>query len=367
MFIEAIDNIPASDAWVFFAFSIDYSSGKVNAYVKSYDGITQPILKQNVVSYPEFALGKDSILILADVVGNNKYFQQVAGFKGTIGYVEMSKFFTDNLAFIWSGYASPQSQQYNSVLVDFTFDVDGKGKNLKNYGFIPQKEFLLLGNYQPLHEIDPNQSGVQFNQDSYLTINDVNFNQPNSQIKSALFLINFKYADDLPNKYVLLRRGQRSDPGFIEVSLQKVEGGRVIMVDVENQSNNSKPAIFASTSLLQPNVNYMIMTGVTQDIGGNLRIIYIDSLGGNNFNIAKEKASFLFDPVEIVAFQQPQGTQPFNGSVTVDRLIIFDSASPAVNYVNIHDAPNFYVINQTLPQDQYCLVRSNVYSPVQSD
>lgn len=40
MVIEAIDNIPASNAWVFFAFSIDYAGGKVTTYMKSYDGIT---------------------------------------------------------------------------------------------------------------------------------------------------------------------------------------------------------------------------------------------------------------------------------------------------------------------------------------
>ena len=35
----------------------------------------------------------------------------------------MARFYTNNLAFLWIGYASQESQQYNSVLLDFFFDV----------------------------------------------------------------------------------------------------------------------------------------------------------------------------------------------------------------------------------------------------
>lgn len=49
----------------------------------------------------------------------------------------MSKFYTNKLEVIWMGYASPQSIQYNSILIDFQFDNYDNTSKLTNYGFIP--------------------------------------------------------------------------------------------------------------------------------------------------------------------------------------------------------------------------------------
>ena len=40
MVMSASNDFLASNAWVFFAFSIDYNSGKVSIYSKSNDGVT---------------------------------------------------------------------------------------------------------------------------------------------------------------------------------------------------------------------------------------------------------------------------------------------------------------------------------------
>lgn len=82
MEFDTINQIPASNAWVFFAFSIDYESGKVVSYIKSYDGLTEPILSKSDISFPEYTLNKNAIMIVADVPTNNKIYSAVGGFKG---------------------------------------------------------------------------------------------------------------------------------------------------------------------------------------------------------------------------------------------------------------------------------------------
>lgn len=64
-----------------------------------------------------------------------------------------------------------------------------------------------------------------------------------------------------------------------------VDGGRVVVVDVENQTVADKPAIYESNKVLTPGTKHMIMAGVAQDMGNNLRAIYIDSQGGNSFEV----------------------------------------------------------------------------------
>lgn len=69
----------------------------------------------------------------------------MAGFVGQIGFIEMSKFYTNKLEFIWMGYASQESIQYNSILIDLQFDNYDTSTSLTNYGFIPRKTFNLNG------------------------------------------------------------------------------------------------------------------------------------------------------------------------------------------------------------------------------
>lgn len=59
-------------------------------------------------------------------VDNNPYFQSISGYLGTVANIEMAKFYTSDLAFMWMGYAGNQSRSYNSVLVEFLFDLYSK-------------------------------------------------------------------------------------------------------------------------------------------------------------------------------------------------------------------------------------------------
>lgn len=40
--------------------------------------------------------------------------------------------------------------------------------------------------------------------------------------------LDFAYQENLPDKYILLRRGQRGTSGFLEISLVKGNNGRLI-------------------------------------------------------------------------------------------------------------------------------------------
>lgn len=87
------DNIPASDSWVFFSFSADYQNGLVQMYFKIYDGLTKGMDYSDKVSSPTLTLNQNSQFVLGDIQQDNAIFQQIAGFKGQIGQVEMTKTF----------------------------------------------------------------------------------------------------------------------------------------------------------------------------------------------------------------------------------------------------------------------------------
>lgn len=62
-------------------------------YNKIFDGNNQPSIKTFAIDYPQFALKNNSILIVGGVE-SNPYFDSISGFLGTIGNLEMSRFYT---------------------------------------------------------------------------------------------------------------------------------------------------------------------------------------------------------------------------------------------------------------------------------
>ena len=52
--------------------------------------------------------------------------------------------------------------------------------------------------------INSNLLGVRFLNKSMIVIDDLNLSQPNSDIKTVLFFLNFSYVENLPNKYILI-------------------------------------------------------------------------------------------------------------------------------------------------------------------
>lgn len=360
---ETFEGIKASNALIFFAFSADYLKGRVQFYMKSYDGVTEPLSANSDLNFPGFQLNNGATLALGEVA-DNEVFTTLGGFKGQVGFVEMSSNYENDLTILGVGYQSQESKQYQGNLVDFNFDVQNKASPLMNSGHLSQKQFTILGNYQPLKEIDSTQSGVKFNDQSYLNIDNVSFSQGNSPVQSALFMFEIEYQEPLPDNYMLIQRGQQGQPGFLAISLKKEGNGRVVVINAENNPNSLKPAVYESTSSLEPLTKHLIMAGVAQDMGKSLRAVYTDNKGGNTFSTIKENAQFNFDALPIQAFKNDSR---FAGNVIAKRLIILDSASPAVNYI---DANQYVLVNevpqnQIIPKNNYCLV-SSVYGDDQS-
>ena len=75
---------------------------------------------------------------------------------------------------MWMGYAGSQARSYNSVLIEFIFDVYNKTDVLRSYGAI-NRNFVLSGSYEPLFKIDKNKLGVQFYSNSSVPLNDIDF------------------------------------------------------------------------------------------------------------------------------------------------------------------------------------------------
>lgn len=127
----------------------------------------------------------------------------------------------------------------------------------------------------------------------------------------------------------------------MQIYLKKVDGGRVVVIDAESQIVVAKPAIYESNKVLIPGTKHMIMAGVAQDMGNNLRAIYTDSQGGNSFEVIQENSSFDFSPITILAFKNIPG---FTGNVIASRMIILDSSFPAVNFANNNTSTNIITI-----------------------
>ena len=211
----------------------------------------------------------------------------------------------------------------------------------------------MVGNYQPLHELGKADTGVKFNDNSYLFIDNVDFNQSDSAIQSALFYLGFEYQEPLPEVYHLVTRGSKGQRGFLDVSLKQVAGGRVLVIDAEDKENAVLPSVYQSQSVFKPNEKHMVMFGVAQDVGNTLRAVYVDSLGGYYFDPIKQNAFFDFKPLPIYAFRN---NPSFQGSLDANRLMIFDSSSTALNYYNVHNLVGFTLVDleQTVPRNQFC-------------
>ena len=98
MTLEGFTDLVRSDSWAFFGISADYMNGSVTIYHKILDGQNAPLIKSFAINYADFELKRNAILIIGGVEPN-PYFDSISGFLGTIGNIEMSRFYTPNIAF----------------------------------------------------------------------------------------------------------------------------------------------------------------------------------------------------------------------------------------------------------------------------
>lgn len=76
----------------------------------------------------------------------------------------MSRFYEENLSTKYLGQMSPQNGSYRSDLVQLNFNMDQRDQPLVNRGMLNQQQFTVVGGYQPLNELFPNQNGILINE-----------------------------------------------------------------------------------------------------------------------------------------------------------------------------------------------------------
>lgn len=72
----------------------------------------------------------------------------------------------------------------------------------------------------------------------------MDFTQLGSPVQSALFLFEIEYNEPLPDNYVLISRGAKGQSGYLNIYLKKVDNGRLVVIDAEDQTLVNKPAIY---------------------------------------------------------------------------------------------------------------------------
>ncbi len=358
MTIEGFIELTRTDSWSFFGISADYINGTVSIYLKVFDGINAPLSKTFAIEYPQFRLTRNSELIIGSV-DPNPYFDSVSGFIGSIANIEMSQFYTNNLAFMWTGYMQGVDRQYDAVLLDFLFDLYSKEDALRSYGSI-QRRFQMVGDYQPIFLDDPSRIGVKFNSNSYLPLNEIDFRNEDNDIQTIAFLYMLDYQENLPDSYVLLTRGTLGENGYMQINLDKKGDGRVLrMLAV---AEDGKEVLWENSKTYKPEELYYFIIGLSHSIGGSARTIFIDNQGGNDFSLLSDAFNYDFSPKDITVFS-PDNEGPGNGFVNLYRFMTLNSGSAAVNFFSVYSSPYIRDKIQTLPniQDRLCGLRGSHY------
>ncbi len=203
MLMKSFVDIPRTDSWVYFAQWADYKTGKAKIYFEVFDSATTPATIDYNISHKDFSLTKDSQLILG---GQN--------FNGVLANIEMSASAPKNLPFLWMGYATNNSREYNSVLLEFLFDLHDSNTPLNSTGKI-QRKFPIEKNFKPLFELDQEKVGVRFYSNSNVPLQNIDLLNEDDISRTVLFFFNLDFSEDMPDSMPLLKRGNPSENGNI--------------------------------------------------------------------------------------------------------------------------------------------------------
>ena len=85
--------------------------------------------------------------------------------------------------------------------------------------------------------MDKNRLGNQYYSNSYLPLNDLDFRSGNAPNKAMSFLYFLQFEEDLPDSQRLLTRGDEDTNGYLEINLDKVDGGRKLRMKAIGDDN----------------------------------------------------------------------------------------------------------------------------------
>ena len=357
MAIEGFVGIENSESWNYFGISVDYEIGVVSIYFKVFDQLTPSQEKSFTIDFPEFELKKNSELFFA-AFENNPFFDSASGFLGDISHFEFGLFYTQNLPILWMGYMNKNIESYNSILIDLKFDVYKKNEKVKSYGEIDS--VFKIEKFTPLFLKDKNKIGIQIYSNSLISLEEIDTKNSSDFIKSISFLFNFKFEEDLPINFPLLIRGKPNQNGYLKISLDIFESGRILSMTLIGK--NEKLTSWIGLTKFVPNKIYNIIIGVSQSKGNSLRSIYTDNTGKSDFGIISDDFEFSFLPNNIQIFSSNAEKKKENaGFFDFYRFMIFNSGSNAVNFFNVYTNPDLKKELFKNINEKNCTIRTSYY------
>lgn len=355
--IDGFVGIEISQNWNYFGISVDYEIGVISIYFKVFDQITPSQEKSFTVDFPEFELRKESELYFA-AFEDNPFFESVSGFLGDVSHFELGVFYTQNLPVLWMGYMDKEIESYDSILIDLKFDVYKNDEKVKSYGKIDS--VFKIENFVPLFEKNKNQIGIQIYSDSYIALEKIDTQNDSDFTKSISFLFNFKFAKDLPINFPLLIRGKPNQNGYLKISLDIFDRGRILSMTLIGK--NEKIISWIGLTKFIPDKLYNIIIGISLSKGNSLRSIYVDNTGKSDFGVISDDFNFSFLPDNIQIFSSgSEKKKEKPGYFNLFRFMIFNSGSNAVNFFNVNTNPDlkkelFKDINE-----KNCSLRTSYY------
>lgn len=252
MFIDGFTDIQdIKDRWVFFAFSANYRENVSTIFMKVFNENPQNTQQKIIpLQLSQFALNKYSAIEFASVA-NNPYFDSVSGFVGKLGFVEMTTYYTDFLNNVWMGFMPSIAEGYQGVLIETDFQIYSSESNILQTQGTLNKQIEFSGKYQPLYEIDRNKLGVRFFNNGFIDLGDIEFRAYAEGITGLVFFFRMSYKEQLNDNQIIVQRGRNQENGFLQISLKKVEGGRVIRIQIfgdlirqVNEAEYHAPSVF---------------------------------------------------------------------------------------------------------------------------
>ena len=149
----------------------------------------------------------------------------------------------------------------------------------------------------------------------------------------------------------------------MQILLKKKDDGRNLRMTLNGLE---KEISWESQGTFEANKKYYFIMGISNSsqLGKSLRALYIDSEGRNDFGVLSENFQYDFSPLNITMFSNnPNSAEKTSGHINLNRFMIMDSGSPAVNFVNFNgnNLIRRAVFNEDNVQDKICTLRGSYY------
>ena len=202
--------------WIFFAISFNYPENKGIYFVKIYndDKIEQFINKEFRVDIPDFYLHKKYNFYYSE---NSKI--QTEKNLGLLYDVNISYDFFNNLELFSLFNMNEKNLKINNKIIEFKFEETRTNRQIINSLGSINKQYEIEGYFRVENR------GVDFHEGSFVKLNTILQNLPDTLIKSPTFYLSFKITN-LENKIFLI--SSSGEKGIINVFVKPKENGFVL-------------------------------------------------------------------------------------------------------------------------------------------